>query len=88
MCAKMRLGFASAHLSIALTIQLNGDRVEMPGPLTVSELLARFAIDARRVAVEHNLVVLKRAMLDGMAPLVAPVPVEVEVTTARTWGGD
>jgi sulfur carrier protein len=47
-----------------LTIQLNGDRVEMPGPLTVSELLARLAIDARRVAVEHNLVVLKRAKLD------------------------
>jgi sulfur carrier protein len=47
-----------------LTIQLNGDRVEMPGPLTVSELLARLAIDARRVAIEHNLVVLKRARLD------------------------
>ena len=47
-----------------MTIQLNGDRVEMPGPLTVSELLARLAIDARRVAVEHNLVVLKRATLD------------------------
>jgi DNA polymerase-1 len=30
---------------------------------------------------------LKQAMLDGMAPLVAPVPVEVEVTTAPTWGG-
>jgi thiamine biosynthesis protein ThiS len=66
MCAKMRLGFASAHLYIALTIQLNGDRVEMPGPLTVSELLARLAIDARRVAVEHNLVVLKRAALDDI----------------------
>jgi DNA polymerase I-like protein with 3'-5' exonuclease and polymerase domains len=30
---------------------------------------------------------LKRAMLDGMAPLADPVPVEVEVTTASTWGG-
>ena len=45
-------------------IQLNGDPFEVPGPLTVSELLARLAIDARRVAVEHNLVVLKRATLD------------------------
>jgi hypothetical protein len=27
-------------------------------------------------------------MLDGMAPLAAPVPVEVEVAVARTWGGD
>jgi DNA polymerase-1 len=31
---------------------------------------------------------LKRAMLDGMAPLVAPVPVGVDVKVARTWGGD
>ncbi|MFO0881141.1 MAG: DNA polymerase [Gemmataceae bacterium] len=31
---------------------------------------------------------LKRAMLDGMAPLIDPVPVEVEVKIARTWGGD
>jgi DNA polymerase I-like protein with 3'-5' exonuclease and polymerase domains len=30
---------------------------------------------------------LKQAMLDGMAPLLDPVPVEVEVQTARTWGG-
>jgi DNA polymerase-1 len=31
---------------------------------------------------------LRQAMLDGMTPLVAPVPVEVEVTVSRTWGGD
>ena len=30
---------------------------------------------------------LKSAMVDAMAPLVNPVPVEVEVKTARTWGG-
>jgi DNA polymerase I-like protein with 3'-5' exonuclease and polymerase domains len=30
---------------------------------------------------------LKQAMLDGMVPLAAPVPVEVEVTIAPTWGG-
>jgi thiamine biosynthesis protein ThiS len=46
-------------------IQLNGDPLEIPGPLTVSELLTRLSIDARRVAVEHNLVVLKRAAFDG-----------------------
>jgi hypothetical protein len=26
-------------------------------------------------------------MCDAMAPLIDPVPVEVEVTTGRTWGG-
>ena len=30
---------------------------------------------------------LKQAMIDGMAPLVAPVPVEVEVVVGPTWGG-
>jgi thiamine biosynthesis protein ThiS len=43
-----------------LQITLNGDRHEVAGPLTVTELLAQLQIDARRVAVEHNLVVLKR----------------------------
>ena len=41
-------------------ITLNGDTHEVAGPLTVTELLAQLNIDARRVAVEHNLVVLKR----------------------------
>jgi thiamine biosynthesis protein ThiS len=40
---------------------LNGDPFDVAGPLTVAGLLARLDIDARRVAVEHNLTVLKRA---------------------------
>jgi thiamine biosynthesis protein ThiS len=48
-----------------MTITLNGDRVEVTGPLTVSELLRQLDIDARRVAVEHNVVVLKRTAFDG-----------------------
>jgi thiamine biosynthesis protein ThiS len=47
-----------------VTITLNGDPYEIAAPLTVSELLARLGIDPRRVAVEHNLVVLKRAAFD------------------------
>jgi sulfur carrier protein len=47
-----------------LTITLNGDRFELAAPVTVAELLARLAIDARRVAVEHNLVVVKRMAFD------------------------
>jgi thiamine biosynthesis protein ThiS len=42
-------------------IVLNGESFDLPGPLTVSDLLTRLDIDARRVAVEHNLTVLKRA---------------------------
>lgn len=44
-----------------MIITLNGDPFEVAGPLTVNTLLARLDIDPRRVAVEHNLVVLKRA---------------------------
>jgi thiamine biosynthesis protein ThiS len=43
-----------------LRITLNGDRIEVAGPLTVSELLSSLEIDPRRVAVERNLEVLKR----------------------------
>jgi thiamine biosynthesis protein ThiS len=47
-----------------LTITLNGDRRDIAGPLTVAELLSQLEIDARRVAVEHNLVVLRRTAFD------------------------
>jgi len=45
-------------------VVLNGDRYEVGGPITVSELLNQLDIDARRVAVECNLVVLKRTAFD------------------------
>ena len=47
-----------------MTITLNGDRFEIVRPLTVPDLLAQLAIDPRRVAVEHNLFVLKRDAFD------------------------
>ena len=47
-----------------MTIILNGEPVELSGPLTVTDLLSQLDIDARRVAVEHNVVVLKRAAFD------------------------
>lgn len=43
-----------------MLISVNGDRYEAPEPLTISDLLSRLGIDPRRVAVERNLVVLKR----------------------------
>jgi sulfur carrier protein len=57
-------------LSIAIrwagrvTITLNGEPFELSGPLTVTELLSHLEIDARRVAVEHNITVLKRTAFD------------------------
>jgi thiamine biosynthesis protein ThiS len=44
-----------------VTIRLNGDPYELAGPMSVAALLAALDLDPRRVAVELNLVVLKRA---------------------------
>ena len=43
-----------------MTIQLNGEPYEVGGPVTIAALLQLLDIDARRVAVEHNLRVVKR----------------------------
>jgi len=48
-----------------MTIKLNGDPHEIPQPLSVSALLADLSIDPRRVAVEHNLTVVKKAAYDS-----------------------
>ena len=47
-----------------MTITLNGEPFELSGPLTVTELLSHLEVDARRVAVEHNITVLKRTAFD------------------------
>ena len=43
-----------------MTIRLNGEPFELPGPVSISALLAELNIDPRIVAVEHNVVVVKR----------------------------
>ncbi len=43
-----------------MIITLNGERFEIDRPMTVTDLLARLDIDPRRVAIEHNLAILKR----------------------------
>jgi thiazole synthase len=48
-----------------MKISLNGEPHELAGPLTLTALLAELKIDPRRVAVEHNLTVVKRANYDS-----------------------
>ena len=48
-----------------MRIRLNGDLQKLPEPLAVSALLKRLNIDPRRVAVEHNRVVVKRVQYDS-----------------------
>jgi len=48
-----------------MTITLNGDPREIPGPLSVTALLEQLEIDSRRVAVELNLTVVKKTAYDS-----------------------
>ena len=48
-----------------MIITLNGDKHQLAEPLSVSALLQRLEIDARRVAVELNLAVVKKAAYDS-----------------------
>jgi sulfur carrier protein len=45
---------------VTVTIILNGERFELDSPLSVTALLAKLDIDPRRVAIEHNLNIIKR----------------------------
>ena len=47
-----------------MKITLNGEPFEIEGPLTVTKLLEHLEIDPRRIAIEHNLIVLKRPAFD------------------------
>jgi thiamine biosynthesis protein ThiS len=59
-----------------LTIRLNGEPHELAGPMTISDLLARLGIDPRRVAVEHNLRIIKRDKY-GETPIAEGDEIEI-----------
>jgi thiamine biosynthesis protein ThiS len=48
-----------------VTIRLNGDPFELAGPLSISALLQQLQVDPRRVAIEHNLDIIKRERYDS-----------------------
>lgn len=56
---------APEYAERVVNIRLNGEDYELTEPLTVHALLERLDIDPRRVAVEHNLVVVRRATYDS-----------------------
>ena len=59
-----------------MRIRLNGEAHELAGPVSISALLAALDIDPRRVAVEHNLVVVRR---DAYGSTVVSDGDEVEI---------
>jgi sulfur carrier protein len=65
-----------------VTIRVNGEPLEIAGPVTISALLADLNVDPRIVAVEHNLVIIKR---DRYGSVVVNAGDEVEIV--RFVGG-
>lgn len=59
-----------------MTIRFNGEPHEVAGPVSISALLTALGIDSRRVAVEHNLVVIRR---DAYASTIVHDGDEIEV---------
>jgi DNA polymerase-1 len=80
-------GTGADGLKLALAL-LWERRAECPGAFPVlvvhDEIVAE--ADADRAGAVKDW--LTRAMADAMAPLIDPVPVEVDVKSGRTWAGD
>jgi sulfur carrier protein len=67
-----------------LTIRLNGEPHELAGPVSISARLATLDIDPRRVAVEHNLIVVRR---DAYESTVVADGDDIEVVNFVGGGG-
>jgi DNA polymerase I-like protein with 3'-5' exonuclease and polymerase domains len=63
-------------------------RDQVPGVFPVMAVHDEIVVEAGADQADAVAGWLRQAMLDAMAPLIVPVPVEVEVQVARTWGGD
>ena len=79
-------GTAADGLKRALAL-LWERRSECPGACPVLFVHDEVVIEAPESDSDRAAAWLRNAMIDGMAPLIDPVPVEVEVSTGRTWGG-
>jgi DNA polymerase I-like protein with 3'-5' exonuclease and polymerase domains len=62
-------------------------RQEVPGAFPVLVVHDEIVVECDLGQSEAVSTCLKRTMIDGMAPLIDPVPVEVEASVAPTWGG-
>ena len=63
-------------------------RADCPGAFPVAVIHDEILVEALADQGDSAKAWLTRAMVDGMAPLVAPVPVDVEAKVGRTWAGD
>jgi DNA polymerase-1 len=63
-------------------------RRECPSARPIAFIHDEIVLEADAADADAAKAWVEKAMLDALAPLIAPVPVEVEVTVGRTWGGD
>ena len=59
-----------------MTIRLNGETREVAGPVSITALLAALDIDPWRVAVEHNMTIVRR---DAYSSTIVQDGDEVEI---------
>jgi DNA polymerase-1 len=62
-------------------------RADCPGAFPVLAVHDEIVVEADAGQADAAAAWLKAAMADAMAPLIDPVPVEVEVKVGTTWGG-
>ncbi len=79
-------GTGADGLKLALAL-LWERREQAPGAFPVLAVHDEIVIEADADKADTVVAWLKAAMVDAMAPLIAPVPVEVEVKVGQTWGG-
>jgi DNA polymerase-1 len=71
-------------LALALLWERRGD---CPGAVPVLAVHDEVVVEADAAQADAAAAWLRAAMIDAMAPLIDPVPVEVEVKVAESWGG-
>ena len=79
-------GTAADGLKVAVAL-LWERRVECPGAVPVLFVHDEIVLEVPAADGERAAAWLRGVMVEGMAPLIDPVPVEVEVTVGETWGG-
>jgi DNA polymerase-1 len=62
-------------------------RNQCPGVFPVLAVHDEIVVEADAGQADAAAAWLRQAMLDGMVPLIDPVPVEVEIKVGPTWGG-
>jgi DNA polymerase I-like protein with 3'-5' exonuclease and polymerase domains len=63
-------------------------RAECPGAVPVAFVHDEIVLEADEAQASRAEAWVRAAMVDALAPLIDPVPVEVEVKVARSWGGE